>query len=133
MFNKKNTNEIEMIDFEKEAKKRERQQKFDNAVNKVKETAVGIGRAIYDNREIVVPIVTVGVPAMIGLSKQLGRWHDRIAENKRINKQFYDRSLGKYWTVDRRLSSRQLKEIARRKSDGEKYADIFNNMGIKFH
>lgn len=133
MFNKDNTVKTNIADFEKEAKKRERKQKIDNACNKAKQKVVDIGHIIYDNKEIIIPVVTVGIPAIVGVSRQIGKWHDRHVEHVKVSRQFYDRSLGKYWTTDKKLSSRQLTEIARRRADGEKYVNIFESMGIKFH
>lgn len=132
MFNKDKVR-IEVVDFEKEAKRRERKQKFEDTVNKAKQKAVEFGYVLYDNRQIIVPVVTIGIPAVVGVSKQIGKWHDRRVERLRVSRQFYDRSLGKYWTTDKKLSTRQLAEIARRKADGEKYVNIFESMGIKFH
>ncbi len=43
---------------------------------------------------------------------------------------YYDRSLGYYWALKRKLSNRELLEIDSRKKNGERLADILSDLNV---
>lgn len=58
-------------------------------------------------------------------------------KNATLNKQeavkelyCYDRSLGHYWELRRKLTNKEWLEIDKRKRDGEKLADILDEMKV---
>ena len=42
----------------------------------------------------------------------------------------YDRSLGHYWTLRRRLTNAEWVEIDKRKNNGERLADILSELKV---
>ena len=45
-------------------------------------------------------------------------------------KHIYDYSVGHHWTLRRELTSNEMRELSRRKADGEMLADILDSMRV---
>lgn len=99
---------------------------FDEAKMKANE----IGRWVADNKEIVIVAVPAGVAiiklAYIGVSKAIRHHDEKVLKDRRI----YDRSIGRYLTLRRPLTSSEQLELTRRKENGENTALILNDMGL---
>lgn len=121
MFNKKDR--IEIVDFAKEAKRREQKEAFQRKVNDVK-------NAIYDNKEL---IMFVGPTLVGGITfgiKNLNK-HIKLRKEKDLKDLYcYDRSLGHYWRLRRELTNSEWVEIDKRKCNGERLADILDELKV---
>ena len=85
----------------------------------------------YNNRDIVVPIaitaITAGVPFIV---KKAFKFRElRKTENLK-NLYCYDRSLGHYWKLRRELSNDEWVLIDKRKANGERLADILDELKV---
>lgn len=90
-----------------------------------------------DNKEIV---LVLG-PAAIGLTTVVikggiklataGVKHINLHKEKNVKDFYcYDRSLGHYWALRRKLTNREWTEIDKRKKNGERMADILNELHV---
>lgn len=99
---------------------------FDEAKMKAKE----IGRWVADNKEIVIVAVPAGVAliklAYNGINKAIQHHDEKVLKDRRI----YDRSIGRYLTLRRPLTSSEQLELTRRKENGENTAWILNDMDL---
>ena len=118
-----NKERIEIVDFTKEARRRERKAKFDNKVNDVKNW-------VYNNKELIMifaPILIGGVTAGVkAVNKQV-----KLNKEKDLKDMYcYDRSLGHYWKLKRELTNSEWVEIDKRKNNGERLADILDELRV---
>lgn len=121
MFNKKDR--IEIVDFAKEAKRREQKKAFQRKVNDVK-------NAIYDNKELIMFVGPTIVGGMTFGIKNLNK-HIKLRKEKDLKDLYcYDRSLGHYWRLRRELTNSEWVEIDKRKCNGERLADILDELKV---
>ena len=72
---------------------------------------------------------TPAIVAITGAVKSANR--KAIAIDKKSKEYYcYDRSVGNYWELKRKLSNSEWLEINRRKDCGEKLADILADMKV---
>lgn len=119
MFKKK----IEVVDFQKEMKRRERKTKIQNKIH-------GAIVWISNNKEIVllvVPSLLAGTRAII---KAVDKHVNLHKEQDFKDLYCYDRSLGHYWKLRRELSNDEWIEIDKRKRDGERLGDILDELKV---
>lgn len=114
---------VEIIDFEKETKRRNRQDKIKQKFNDAK-------NFVTDNKELIMlfgPIVLGGVTAGIkGVTKMVN-----LKQEKDVKELYcYDRSLGHYWKLRRELTNSEWLEIDKRKNNGERLSDILDEMKV---
>ena len=114
---------IDIADFQKEAKRRQRKEKVLTKIN-------SIGRWISNNKEM---IMLLG-PAALGTTtagiKAVSK-HVSQGKEKRLKENYcYDRSLGHYWKLRRELTNSEWVEIDRRKNNGERLADILEELKV---
>lgn len=70
------------------------------------------------------------VPAVAGAVKVIGKCVN-LGKQKALKENFcYDRSLGHYWALKRAPSNKEWLEIDRRKKNGERLADILNELKL---
>lgn len=117
---------VDIKDFRKEEKKRERKEKFQRNINN------GL-LWIENNKEILsiaIPAVVVtvkgGTKVVNGISKNVKLHQEKLDRERRI----YDRSLGKHIYLKRPLKNAELKTILERKEDGEKLTSILMDMNL---
>lgn len=117
---------VTMKDFEKESKRREFKEnvkrKFSNAVN-----------FVSDHKEeimILSPIIMAGIAGITKVSKGMIRNHNLNKEQDLKELYCYDRSLGRYWKLQKPLSNNDWITINDRKKNGETLADILSSMNV---
>ena len=114
---------VEIVDFQKEMKRRERKEKIRNKINKVQNWA-------NNNKEMIL----IFGPAALGLTtagvKAVSRHMSQRTEKKLKENYCYDRSLGHYWKLRRELTKSEWVEIDKRKSNGERLADILDELKV---
>lgn len=111
------------VNFKREVRKARIKKKFKDGFNK---TRIWFS----NNREL----VFVMGPAVIGFGataiKVAGR-RSKLRKEKQLKDLYcYDRSLGHYWRLKRELSNREWVEIDKRKANGERLADILDELRV---
>lgn len=116
--------------LEKTRRKEERRRKFRNGATK----AINWTR---DNMDLVVIFLPIAVGAVgfatktgVGAVKDANRARLLKKEENLKNLYCYDRSLGHYWALRRKLTNAEWVEIDKRKAQGERLADILNEMKV---
>lgn len=117
---------IDMKAFKKEQKKRERKEWVDEKLNKS-------AKWVKENKEtlaVVIPAVGIGMKGGAKIIKGVVK-HNNLKMEQRLKEKFiYDRSLGKYLELKKPLSNNQMKTILERKENGEKLANVLQNMNL---
>lgn len=118
--------EDKIIDIEvltKEATKVQKEAEFRKKLSKAKEW-------IVDNKEIVV----AGLSTIAGIAVKTTF---SVSKNRRLKKEqelkdcyCYDRSLGHYWQLRRKLTNNEWVEIEHRKRNGERLSDILSELRV---
>lgn len=85
---------------------------------------------LYNNREFVFvmgpAVVGFGTAAIKGVGKR-----QKLRKEKQLKDLYcYDRSLGHYWRLKRELSNNEWVEIDKRKANGERLADILDELKV---
>ena len=123
MFKK---DKVEIVDFEKELKRRERKEKIQNAWNEC-------AAFIRDNKDILIFVVPAGVTVIGGGTKVLSKAianHTAEREIRFKERTIYDRSQGRYVTLKRPLKTQEALEIERRRRNGEGLNSILYDMNL---
>lgn len=81
------------------------------------------------------PQLTIGIVSVLGsiggfFAKNLTKNHLLNKEKKLKDNYVYDRSLGHYWELDHKLSTKDWVEIDKRRSSGERMGDILVDMDV---
>ena len=117
---------IDIDDFKKEEKRRERKERFNKKVNIT-------ANWIRNNKEtlaIVIPVVGVSIKGTAKIIKGISK-NVALSQEKQLKEKFiYDRSLGKYLELKKPLTNAQMKSILERKDNGEKLGSILQNMNL---
>lgn len=117
---------VNIDDFRKENKKRERKEAFQRKINNTLQW-------IEDNKElltVVIPagVVTIkgGIKVANGISRNVRLHQEKIDKERRI----YDRSLGKHIYLKRALKDNDMRMILERRENGEKLSNILMDMNL---
>lgn len=114
---------IEIADFQKEEKRRERKAKVQSGLTNAKNW-------ISNNKEL---IMFVG-PSLLGCAtvgiKTVNKRMNLKKEQNLKDLYCYDRSLGHYWRLRRELTNAEWVEIDKRKNNGERLADILDELKV---
>ncbi len=111
-------------DWRKEYIKREKKAKRKERYEKIKDFCV-------EYKSIIVPIaITTGVGAITGGTKLIAKMIKLNKEKSIKDLYCYDRSLGHYWALRRELTNKEWLEIDARKRNGEKLADILDELKV---
>lgn len=118
---------IEIVDFEKEAKRREkkakRQQKFED-----------VKTWCQNNPELALLLASAGIGGVTGgtkiIAKSVSKHQKLKLEHAQQYLRCYDRSAGHYWTLRREITNDEWLMIARRKANGEKLVDILDELRV---
>lgn len=87
-----------------------------------------------ENKELII----IFGPAFVGtMATVVGKTAGAISRNSKIRKEkdlkelyCYDRSLGHYWELERKLSNSEWRKIESEKMKGKKLADILSDMKV---
>lgn len=108
--------------YRKEAMKMRIQKKLNDTANFVRENAETIS--------VLLPVAVFGTRTIAGMAKSAKRTADLRKEQNLKELFCYDRSLGHYWELKRKLSNREWTEIDKRKRAGEKLGDILAELKV---
>lgn len=111
------------IDITKELKRAERKQKWNRRIDAAKEW--------WDDNKQYAVIVVPAVVGVVGTGiKVLGKRHNLKQEERNKDLWCYDASLGHYWELKRKLTNDEWVAIDRRKKNGERLADILDDLSV---
>lgn len=114
---------VRIKDFEKESKKREREEKAKKKLNDVADFIRNHKSEIAIILPATIGLASAGVKGVVKIN--------RLKKEQNLKDLYcYDNSLGHYWRLRRRLSNREWVEIDRRKRTGERLADILSDFGV---
>lgn len=125
---------MEVIEIDqKELKKAKRKAKRREFLNKVKSK----GRSALDwidiHREETIAIAA-GVTAVGGVTAKAIKGHNKkkaLAEERDLKELYvYDRRLGHYWKVRRKLTNSEWLEVDRRVREGQRMADVLSDLRL---
>lgn len=109
--------------LEKETKKAERKAK-------IRETKTRIVYWLDDNKEWLIPLIPVTIGGVVTTAKVVGK-HSRLNKEKNLKELYcYDRSLGHYWELRRKLTNAEWLSIETRRKNGERLADILAELKV---
>lgn len=114
---------IDIVDFKKEQKKRERKEWFTNKIHDA-------GDWIYRNKEMIVLLGPAALGAVTASVKAVSKHISQRKEEQLKDLYCYDRSLGHYWRLRRELTNSEWIEIDKRKQNGERLADILDELKV---
>lgn len=82
------------------------------------------------NKETVLILGPAAIGATTTLIKVVGK-NVNLRKQKDVKELYcYDRSLGHYWSLRRELTNKEWIEVDRRKKNGERLADILNELKV---
>lgn len=117
---------IDINDFKKEEKRRERKERFNKKAN----IAANWIRNNKETLAIAIPVVGVSIKGTAKIIKGISK-NVALSQEKQLKERFiYDRSLGKYLELKKPLTNAQMKSILERKDNGERLASILQNMNL---
>ena len=121
---------------EKELKKQRRKMKIRTVKAKVKAKVTSAKEWASQNQEkaflIAAGVGSVTVKAVASTVKQ-HRKRKNLAKEEALKEEYcYDRSLGHYWRLRRKLTNDEWLEIDRRKKNGERLADILADLKVLY-
>lgn len=114
---------VSMKDFKREERKREFKEKINRKIQQ--------GCEWFDrNKEVVLILTPIVVKGITTVSKVVIKNINLRKEESLKDLYCYDRSLGHYWKLRRELTNKEWLEIDRRKKNGERLADILEELKV---
>ena len=110
-------------DLERASRRARAKEWFRNKLNNTKNW-------YYNNREVILVCGPVVIGAVTTIVKVVGKHVNLRKENDVKDLYCYDRSLGHYWALRRRLSNKEWVEIDKRKKNGVRLADILSELKV---
>lgn len=96
----------------------------------VEEKFHGVKDFVIRNKETILLAAPVVAGVVTVVVKTVGKSINLRKEERVKNLYCYDRSLGHYWALRRELSNHEWTEIDRRKTNGERMADILSELKV---
>ena len=100
---------------------------------KVREKVHATCEWVSSNMELIVtftPVVIYAGRSIVGITKSIHRGAMLRKEQDLKDLYCYDRSLGHYWSLKRKLTNREWVAIDQRKRNGEKLGDILAELKV---
>lgn len=104
--------------------------KFREFKENLKQKANNVRWWIYDNKEMIMILGPGAIAGVATIVKTIGR-HVNLRKEENLKDMYcYDRSLGHYWQLRRELTNKEWLEIDTRKKNGERLADILEELKV---
>lgn len=114
---------VKIEDFRKESRKREFKEKVNSKIQNGKEW-------FNRNKEAVITLTPIIIGGVTTVTKVVGK-RVNLHKAEALKDQYcYDRSLGHYWKLKRELTNNEWLEIDKRKKNGERLADILDELKV---
>lgn len=117
---------IDVTELNEEGKKA----KFREFKNKLKQKANNVKWWIYDNKEMIMVLGPSVIAGVATVARIVGKRVNLKKEEDLKDLYCYDRSLGHYWQLRRELTNKEWLEIDTRKKNGERLADILEELKV---
>ncbi len=114
---------ITVEDFKKESKKRQRKEWLQHKFNDV-------GNWVCRNKDLILVLGPAAFGAVTVGVKAANKHKSQKKEEELKDLYCYDRSLGHYWRLRRELTNSEWLEIDKRKNNGERLADILDELKV---
>ena len=114
---------VTMEDFQKEQKRREFKDMIYMKIQHGKEWVIR-------NKEAILILTPIAIKGLTTVTKVVAKRSNLKKEEELKDLYCYDRSLGHYWRLRRELSNKEWLEIDQRKKNGERLADILDEMKV---
>lgn len=108
-------------------------EKLENAWYRIKLSARQTVEWMSQNKELAIVLIPVGFYGI----KLIGKGINNLSAHARMNHEqylkeryMYDRSVGRYLKLNRKVSNSEQLEISQRKAAGENLAFILSSMGL---
>lgn len=82
------------------------------------------------NKELVVAVLVVLIPALAKTANGAARAYAEHKEDERRQKDIFDPRTGDHWFTKRPLTSKEKLELERRYDNGERKGQILDDMGL---
>ena len=110
-------------DFEREQKRREFKEKIYVKIQNGKDLVIR-------NKEAILVLTPIAIKGLKTITEVVDKRSNLKKEEELKDLYCYDRSLGHYWRLRRELSNKEWLEIDQRKKNGERLADILDEMKV---
>lgn len=98
-------------------------EKIEHKLNNAKDWAI-------DNKELLIKVAPVVIGG-VRVAAKIAHKQIVLHKTKDLKELYcYDRSLGHYWQLKRKLSNKEWIEIDKRKANGERLSDILSAMNV---
>lgn len=105
-------------------------QDFENAKRTIKTKVNKTIKWLEENPEVVIVVAPIVIGGVVKLTQAGIRHHNLTLETKHREKYVYDRSLGHYWELRRKLSNNEWGAIETRRRRGESLGKILGDMKV---
>lgn len=96
----------------------------------IREKATAFKCWFSNNKDVILVLGPVFIGGAVSIIKVAGK-HVNLQKAKDIKELYcYDRSLGHYWALRRELSNAEWIQIDKRKANGERLADILEDLRV---
>lgn len=114
---------VNMEEFKRESKRRAFKDKINMKIQNGKEW-------IARNKEAVITLTPVIIGGVTTVTKVIGKRINLRKQETLKDLYCYDRSLGHYWRLRRKLTNKEWLEIHQRKKNGERLSDILEQIKV---
>lgn len=83
-----------------------------------------------ENKEVVIAAIPALITGAFEIIKIASKADAREEEKELKELYIYDRSMGHYWKLRRRLTNSEYREIERRRAEGESMGEILEDMRV---
>lgn len=97
---------------------------------KAKEKAGQIWTACKENKEAVIAVGSVVIPATVEIGKTIVKGRNRRNDERRRKLEMWDPVEGHWWPLRRQLTSAEYLEVERRVKNGESRGEVLDDMGV---
>lgn len=108
----------------------EREERVQELKFKVKRKLNDTKDWVVRNKETLIGVAPAAIGGLAVMTKVIGKAANTHKEERIKNRYCYDASLGHYWHLKRDLTNSEWVEIDRRKSTGERLANILADMNV---
>lgn len=109
---------------------RSTKQKFEDLKWKVKDKVQDGWTWVVNNQGELIVWASVLLPVAGGITKTCIKRKNLCKEEHLKEEYCYDRSLGHYWALKRKLSNKEWLEIEERRKNGDRLADILADLRV---
>ena len=104
--------------------------KFKRFCRETKEKAKAFVETCKENKEQVVAVAAIAVPAVTETVKLIAKNRNRQQDNDKRYLEMWDPVEGHHWKLRRKLKTSEYLEVERRVKNGESRGEVLDDMGL---